>query len=201
MKQKSIIWSESKDLVDLCKFTNQWLRGERTDHITQSSPPDEETDAIKDDLIWLNEHCFFTDFSQPATPLKNGCAQRASVSGFCSEIIAKKIATLCISSDLIVFAFPPVCFGGYFIPITIENYRPFTWIGTNDENNVTAYSNLLGEESLKAITDAWYVIIIDPVWGREKYIWSELKHAIEYGTGPYCVCPSPLLQLDVDFIW
>ena len=200
MKNGLLPWSEAKNIADLCRFTVQWLCGLRKVHITQSCPPDNETELIKGYLIWLNEHQLFTDNSQPALALNNGNAQRASVSGFCSEIVAKKVASLSISSDLVVFTFPPKSYGGYFIPITIEDYHPFTWNGVNDENNVGSYYELIGEQVYQAMQESWYVIVIDPLWGREKYMWDKLKSVIEDGPFPFDVTPSPALKVEADFV-
>src|SRR3712207_2297330 len=98
----------------------QWLLGRVEGNPFQPAPPDEETLRIRAPLIRLNRAGFCTDFSQPAVKPNEGFAQRACVSGFCSEALAKTIATLTLSTDLIVLASPPGPYVQCQIPITIE---------------------------------------------------------------------------------
>lgn len=194
-------WTETKSLADLCEYTVQWLSGKREEHVVHPSPPCEETGEILDYLKHLNSHGFFTINSQPGQELIDGNAQRACVSGHCVEKVAKKIASLSLSSDLIVFAYPPDCYGGYMMPVTIEGYHPFTWDGAYDENHLKCYTGEIGETALQELCRSWYLVIIDPVWGRKKCLWSKLMEVLEQETSVYSIAPSPSLGLDTDYVW
>jgi hypothetical protein len=48
---------------------------------------------------------------------------------------------------------------------------------------------------------AWYIIVIDPVWGRQRYLWQQVEKVIRQGAGPFDIRPSPTLALDIDFVY
>ena len=194
-------WSTARSLADLGELTALWLLGRVSTHPTQDTSPDEETTRIRGSLVRLNRRGFVTEFSQPGEKLKDGCAQRAAVSGFCSETVARRLAALTLCSDLIVLAYPPDGLRGYQIPITIDDYHPFTWCGSFDlECGLASFEGLDGE-ALESLRASWYVVLIDPRWGRERYLWREALRALGAGAGPFQSSPSPSLELDTDFVY
>jgi hypothetical protein len=202
MKTNSLAWSEAKSLADLGEMTARWLLGLVPTHPCQEGPPDLETNKIRRSLIRLNRSGWVTDFSQPAEPHHDGCAQRACVSGFCEEGLAKTIATLMLRTELIALPFPPSGGGGYQIPITIDDYHPFTWHGSFDPQYAfDSFTEILPHEALHALRGAWYIIVIDPVWGRQRYLWQQVEKVIRQGAGPFDIRPSPTLALDIDFVY
>lgn len=195
-------WKNTRSLLDLCELTAAWLLGKIPDHISQMGSPDAETNKIRKYLICFNHAGFMTDFSQPGEPLRDGNAQRACLSGYCDENLAKTVTSLTLFTDLIVHAFPPGAGGGYQIPITIGDYHPFTWHGSYDPGTeLPAYIGLLHREAITALQNAWYLIIIDPTWGRQRYLWMQVEKVMRHGTGPFDTRPSPDLSLGVDFIY
>jgi hypothetical protein len=91
---------------------------------------------------------------------------------------------------------------GYQIPITIDDYHPFTWHGLFDPQYVfDSFAGTLHHEALRALRRAWYIIVIDPVWGRRRYLWQQIEEVMRQGAAPFDIRPSPNLALDVDFVY
>jgi hypothetical protein len=152
------------------------------------------------ELAALNRAGFVTDFSQPGEPLEDGFSQRAAVSAYCNESVARRVAALTLSTDLIVIAFPPGADGGHYVPITIDNHRPCTWggrYGIEELRYLAESCPGLIEESGRL----WKIDVIDPQWGRERYLWNHLKAAVIAKT-PSSFCTSPADEtLGVDLVW
>lgn len=201
MKKEPMNWTKAKSLSDLSELTAQWLLGLVVDHPCHFGPPDDETKKITQTLVRMNRSGLMTDTSQPGKPFHDGNAQRACFSGFCEEVLAMAVASLTLSTDLIVLVFPPDSGGGYQIPITLEDYHPFTWHGSYDEQVVEPFGQALGIRGINALRMAWYVVVIDPVWGRQRYIWQQVEKVINEGAAPFDTRPYPDHNLDVDFYY
>lgn len=202
MKTNSLTWSKARSLADLGEMTARWLLGRVPNHPCQEGPPALETNKIRPSLVRLNRSGWVTDFSQPAEPYQDGCAQRACVSGFCEEGLARTIATLMLRTELLALAFPPNGGGGYQIPITIDDYHPFTWLGLFDPQYAfDPFAETLHHDARRALQRAWYIIVIDPVWGRQRYLWQQVEKVMRHGAAPFDIRPSPNLGLDDDFVY
>ncbi len=103
-----------------------------------------------------------------------GFAQRAAMMGYAREGLAKRIATLGLYTDLLVFIFPPDWEGGYHLPITIENFRPFTWCGSVGNEEIVFFAEHCSSSAVEELKAAWTVDVIDLQWGRKKYLWDHL---------------------------
>lgn len=77
-------WLAATTLDDLARLNGQWLRGGRCSSFSQGAGPDEEASELVEVLAEINRLGLITDFSQPGE-FDGKWAQRASVSGFCSE--------------------------------------------------------------------------------------------------------------------
>ena len=205
----SEVWMKAKNLHDLGELTVQWLKGKLNSHFLQSAEPDLETSKIADHLIQINQLGLVTGFSQPAELLKNGSGQRACVAGFSDETIAKKLATLNLYTDLIVFVFEPGWLFskkpyGYQVPITVEEYHPYTWCGSVSGDEMDEFEGLLGDEALISIAESWHIIAVDTNWGRKSYLWDNLVKTLSGSmdsTNKYSANPYPGHGLDVDFVY
>ena len=182
-------------------MTARWLLGAVRKHPSYPALPDPETRRIIKPLVRLNRSGFITDFSQPAEPLQAGSAQRAAVSGFCPEPVALRLAAVTLLADLLVLVYPPNQGGGYQIPITLEDYRPFTWCGSFDPGEHIGELRGLSRKAREALRRSWYAVAIDPKWGRKGHLWRHLLRAIQKGTLPYDIAPAPGLGLDTDFVF
>lgn len=205
------VWSRAKSLQDLGELTVQWLEGKLKWHFSQFAEPDAETSEISGHLLQINRLGLLTEFSQPAEILNDGSGQRACISGFSDEATAKKLATLNLHTDLLVFIFEPGSLFsqkpyGYQIPVTVEEYHPFTWCGSVSGYEMESFEELglLGTDALTSIAESWYVIAIDTKWGRKSYLWDNLVKTLSDNmdsNNKYSAKPYPEHGLDVDFVY
>ena len=132
--------------------------------------------------------------------------QRASVEGYAREGVARRLGALGLCTELLVFLFPPGDYlWGYQVPITVEEFHPFTWLG-NTLGNLEIEAQAEEGYSLEALQNlmrAWKVAIIDLQWGRESYLWEHISAVMENRTSEvrFSVGPSPNLGLDTDLVF
>ena len=181
MTNSALSWGTAKSLKDLGELTARWLDGAEIEHpVYAGGGPDPETLPLIPDLVELNRSVFVTDCSQPGQPMTNGSGQRAVVEGFCREDVARQVAALGLWTDLIVLAFPPGFKVARSIPITIDNYQPYTWGGRHDSGEFESYRRACGAEAVEELRSSWMVHVIDPQWGRDRYLW---EHRADVVTG------------------
>lgn len=188
-------WSEAKSLEDLGEVTARWLQGEGFEHPLYGGGPDEETAEILADLVLLNRRGLVTTFSQPAEPIDNtGFGQRAAVEGYASEELARRIATVTLHTDLLVFLYRPGWEGGYQVPITLSEHHPYSWCGAvwGDEELIH-WMKVCFEEGMLTLCGAWTVVAIDLKWGRKRRLWRELRRVTNpRGRGSaFSISPHP----------
>ena len=113
----------------------------------------------------------------------------------------KRIAALALWTDLIVFAFPPGCGGGHYVPITIDEYRPFTWAGRHEPEAFEPYQESCGADAVEELRASWIIDVLDPQWGRPRYLWDHLHQVVvEKIQSPFDVAPADE-SLGTDFVW
>ena len=179
MTDFALSWESAKTLKDLGELTARWLEGAEIEHPGYAGGgPDPETSPLLPDLVELNRSAFVTDCSQPGQPIIDGSGQRAFVAGFCGKDVARQVAALGLWTDLIVIAFPPGFEEGRYIPITIDDYRPYTWGGRHDSDEFEHYTRACGAEAVEELRRSWTVHVIDPQWGRDRYLWEHMADAI-----------------------
>lgn len=179
-------WARAGSIEDLTALTIEWLEGVRGGHPMQGDgePADAETAEISDDLIFLNQSGFLTTFSQPGMTIEDGSGQRAAVGGVCSKELAWTIAAVGLETDLLPFPYPPEWAGGYMVPITTFEFHPCTWCGgAYDEEWIKSnFGDGCSPEGIAAIRSSWSVAVIDPIWGRKRHLWNELRRVISTET-------------------
>ena len=175
----ALSWETAKSLKDLGELTARWLEGADIEHpCYHGGGPDPETSPLVPDLVELNRSAFVTECSQPGQPMTNGSGQRAFVEGFCREDVARQVAALGLWTDLIVIAFPPEFEEERPIPVTIDNYRPNTWGGRHSSEVFKPYTQACGAEAVEELRSSWTVHVIDPQWGRDRYLWEYLADVV-----------------------
>jgi hypothetical protein len=175
------LWKNAKTLSEIGELTARWIEGTLPFHPCYGENPDEETDSIQKHLINFNRNGLVTTFSQPAESLnEEGYAQRAALEGFTEEDTAKKIAALGLYTDLLVFVYPPEVKWGYQIPISLQEFRPFTWVGPRweFEEGLGCFTEYCSEEAMKSLKASWQVVVIDLQWGREDHLWQLVNTAL-----------------------
>ena len=174
-------WKEARTLEGLGELTARWCEGTLRYMPGDDDEPYEEKGPIREVLASINRSGFVTTTSQPGEPMDDGSAQRAAVEGYAREDTAKRMAALGLWTDLLVFAFPPGDYAwGYQVPITVEEYRPFTWLGSLQGHvEIESYVEDYSREALSEVARAWKVTIVDPQWGRGPYLWDNVLSTLE----------------------
>jgi hypothetical protein len=199
-------WRRAQTLQELGELTARWLEGDLKYNPFDSDEPYQETQHLIPTLAEFNRKGFVTTFSQPGIPLVEGSGQRAAVDGFCEETVALRLAALTLFTDLLVLALPPGVDRGCQIPVTVDEYHPFTWVGVPPWQEVWSedggYTDVYSDEAMQAIRAAWYVLIIDPCWGRDDLLWEHVKSVLNSPEtlSSFSAEPSPQHGLDVGFV-
>jgi len=196
-------WLDAKTLDDIGELTAQYIEGGLSFHPLHGNGIDEETIRIKDRLTFFNRNGFVTTQSQPAVPLsEDGHAQRACVEGWASIELAKQLATLGLHTDLLVFVCPAFEDYGCRIPVTLEEFRPYTWFGFNNgAANLEEIEEKFSEGAKWMFCLTWVVTIIDLQWGREYYLWDNVYECLARPLDkPFSVVPW-CEELGTDFVY
>ena len=175
-------WGQAITLEELGELTARWIEGTLGYNPGYGGDPDPETGPIAEALASFNRRGYMTTFSQPGEPLDDeGCAQRASVEGYATEATARRLGTLALRTDLLLFIYAPGNYeAGYQVPVTIQEFRPFTWTGAyHGQFALEHYAEDLSPEAVAELAEAWTVSIIDPSWGREGYLWDHVSAVLE----------------------
>lgn len=200
-------WGRAASLEDVGELTARWLEGGLDHHPLQfGGGPDSETGPLRETLAAANRRGFVTECSQPGVPTDGaGSAQRAAVQGRARETLARRIGALGLRTDLLVFVFPAGDYRhGYQVPITVEEFRPFSWMGGYfGHEEIEPYAEDCASEAMADLAAAWAVKVIDPRWGREAYLWEHLSAVLD-GRDPggrFSVEPAPHLGLGDDLVF
>lgn len=198
-------WRGAKGLSDICELMAQWIEGKISyqpgygdDEVA------EETIPLTEILANFNRKGFVTLNSQPGEQIEEGSGQRAEVSGFASEEVAKRLYKLMLDSGLLVFIYPPFVESGYHIPITIWDFHPCTWSGSScGGEHLRFIMEATSREAIAELAETWEVIIIDPQWGRNDLLWERVTEALdsETNSSPYQTTPHLSLELEYDFYY
>jgi hypothetical protein len=187
------LWREGTTFKDLCNLTKQYIEGQI--HFIPAyygTEVDDETKEIAHYLSALNENGFMTRNSQPGR-LETQYKQRACVDGFALQETALRIAKVGLISDLFVAVYRPGKNTDCMLPVTVEDFAPFTWAGSSNFEELESFTEFCSQKAMVALSSAWYVSVIDLVWGRKNHLWDTL--AIELC---YSVKSHPNLGLDSD---
>lgn len=178
------LWQYARTLADLGTLTADWLEGGNS-FLPAYLPgqdgkirPADETASLISHLVRANRNGFVTTSSQPGVALADGCGQRASVNGFCTEDTAERIQDACLGTDLIAIATPPAWENPTRIAVSIRDAKPCTWAGA--VASVVDIGVYYGEDCPRAVASlflAWQVTILDPAWGRAGLLWERLDAA------------------------
>lgn len=115
---------------------------------------------------------YLTEFSQPGVP----GSPRASVAGFCERSQGECLASLSLSSDLVVVSEYPGVEATYEVPITQDQGRTFTILAGRP---ILDPSCGFHPQTLSALSNCLYVSIVDPCWGRNDLLWTSVIAALK----------------------
>ncbi len=199
-KDGEALWQEAKTFTDMCELTAQYLNGGISFSPHYGGPPEPETADIAPFLTAFNRAGFMTAQSQPGETDKD-YKQRAWVEGYALRSTAKVLGKLGLYTDLVVFTYASGYDGGHQIPITISESRPFTWAGSYFSEGLESFEEVCSIEAYTELLGACYVVVIDPVWGRNDYIWPLIATELDgFGDSRYSPDPHPDLALGTDFL-
>jgi hypothetical protein len=176
-------WENLPSFEALCAVNARYLIGEVKwcpGYLGEGVDP--ETKPLIPYLVALNQAGFLTSCSQPGE-LRAGYRQRAFVDGYATVEVVSRCLELELFTDLIVTAVPHNQTGGYLFPVTVDLFRPFTHTGHHDGRRLSAhkvYDSHMTPEGRAELDPLYYLTVIDPVWGREEYLWERLTQQLCY---------------------
>lgn len=165
------------DLATLGEFTAQWLEGAGWSPWNGDGPPDSETAPLVPYLAAMNRLGYATDFSQPGE-LDDAGAQRAAVTGYCDHAQAECLASLSLSSDLVVIAQYPGVDAEYELAITRDGEHTHTRLGGHNCYCVEEPWPGAHPHTAALLSDCYYVAVCDPQWGRDELLWPSVVAAL-----------------------
>jgi Domain of unknown function (DUF6919) len=199
-------WRDARTLADLGELTARWVEGKIPGHpCNGNAPTDPETHEIAAYLARCNRAGLVTTFSQPGRGHDaQGCAQRAALEALTTEAVARRIGALTLYTSLVVFLWPPGVSGGCQVPITVDEFHPFAWLGaSSDDDDSEWLASGISASAERALCRAWRVQVIDPVWGRKRYLWREVLSVLsghDNDVDRFHIKPAESLELDTDLM-
>jgi hypothetical protein len=171
-------WRHARSISDLGELGARWLGGDlRWSPRYQAATSDEETVPLIPMLAEINRLGFWTTMTQPGL-FSGSLAQRAYISGYCTEATANAIQGGLLASDLLAVALPATIAGdsSLQVPITRDGMSESTWGGAFEA--VDEWRDDLGDDVVAVIKRAWAVGITDLTWGRQDVLWPALLGAL-----------------------
>ena len=204
-------WISAQTFQDVCELTAWWVeRGGYMPGYCANEEVDDETKPIVADLARLNRAGFLTTCSQPGVE-QGDYARRAFVEGIALEPTARTLSRLTLCTDLLVLAAPPECEVHSQIPVTREEQDdvvyPFSWCGALGPWDQQGFIEACCPTAAADVQRTWAVQVIDPQWGRERYLWENVLPALRPEGIPSLLWrrlserPHPDLALDHDFAY
>jgi len=191
-------WEQARTLTELGELTARWLEGDIASQpgYRPNCGPARETTELIPTLAKLNRAGYVTRLgSQPGLPPTEGYdgrlwSQRAAVSGFADDATTARILTAVDGTGLRLIGHDTPLRrrlwprwrrpGNTAVDVTTAGGRV-----TNDSGARMSLGDLescfaeLGQEGFAAVRDAIQVTVIDPVWGRDEYLWSVLSAVVD----------------------
>lgn len=160
-------WRKAASLEEIGALVIRWLDGQDRVLPWHMGPPDPETAEIREPLRALNLRGLVTTNSQPGVPLgADGWEQRAWVHLLASPASAWSLAVRAENAGLIVLCEGIRPLPHERVPITL---RPDRRVNTSTDG---AWEELFLPGRARAVArNAWEVTLIDPVWGRQDFLW------------------------------
>lgn len=173
-------WDGARTLPDVGAAVVRWLRAPADAPPIYGDGPDPETLLITDQLVTVNQLGLVTHFSQPGLTSSDGDLQRATVSGFCPERLAHQVFEACALTDLVVLRYYPGWVDDVWVPISRLRMpwgeQQMTW-ARGPIDPADAFEGC-PEPALVELRRAWQIVVIDPVWGRNDFLWTTLIDAL-----------------------
>ena len=103
-------------------------------------------------------------------------AQRAMVTGYCTEATLDALLAACLSTDLMVLGLPPGLTLGARVCVSRQGQTESMWTGYF-QHPLEAFPG--GPARRRAeLEKLWCVDVLDPVWGRNDLLWPTVVGAL-----------------------
>lgn len=188
-------WAEPTSLTGLADRTVRWLVGDLHETPGHMGPPDEETDAIRDDLIAINRAGFVTTGSQPGldpTPAWDGepWEQRAFLEGYTTPEKAAAVQRAALDAGL-VCRVEPVADMPLERPWNRDR-TPADAVTLHGDHVNTAVPGRwyrqthdmgwgrpwISRDADGALHDSHHVVVVDSHWGERQVLWATVRGAL-----------------------
>lgn len=181
-------WHGARTLGDLGELAALWLEGEIASMPGTFGRPDSETTPLVPVLAAVNRSGFYTWQSQPGVLRnKNGCPQRADISGFASGETFARLMAAVAGADLVVAAARGLeeDWGMLLVITPGAPGEEDTKDGGSQSREAleASYIPPCHPDAVRALRDAWQITLIDPVWGRNDQLWPLLEKFAGRGRG------------------
>jgi len=172
-------WRAATRYEELCSLGAAFLAGDHA-HFPGwgAKDTDEETDDLSDLLAACCRAGFLTVASQPGAPEEPGAdgrpeRRRAFVTGFAMGPTAEALLGLGDQGLLAAHALTED------LPLGLRGDEVFLALGPGArEAELELFAHDLGPAGLQALSDARWVCVVDPAWGRDDHLWPALAAAI-----------------------
>jgi hypothetical protein len=176
-------WRSARSFAALCELMARFVRGDLAWCPGHDAALHADSRAHVSTLVAFNKAGLLTTASQGAarTDLVDDgglSGQRAFVSGFCEERTAQRFKRLAVASDLLVLMFPPHLRGGVWVPVTVAGSQPYAAVGFDGGDERSWFAESCHQAAAHAVAHAWFVTVVDPVWGRDAHLWADVSRAL-----------------------
>ena len=76
-------------------------------------------------------------------------------------------------------------------PVTVEYFRPYIWTGDSEVHAETGlyeamagYDYVCSDSAMRVLRQTCFVSVIDPCWGRTRYLWDTLAQEFCFALEP-----------------
>lgn len=191
VQQSKELWGKAETFEELCELMACFIEGKiKFCPGWGGETVDSETKPLVPYLAAFNRAGLMTTTSQPGLYEEEGYKQRAFLDGETFKDIALRIAKLSLCTDLHISIFKygvensrTLTSSGYRIPVTIDDFKPYTFAGHYTYGyyveNLAFFSEVCHRKAMQELKQAWHVTIIDMTWGRND-LWDVLAQEFCY---------------------
>lgn len=170
-------WNSVTNYPELARTMVRFLKGELDRSPIHTAPLDPESSSITADLVALTRHGLITHGSQPGLITKD-LQQRACVDLLvCDEMVAAELVVALGHTELVVLVALPGVELRQDLPMTRWDGRFVTWAGRIGEGERPFWYCHLNHEVCPTVASMCFVQVLDPQWGRDRYLWDCLLQA------------------------
>ena len=178
-------WLDVTSFADLSHTMVRFLEGELLSSPNHYWGLDPESSPIVADLVALTRRGLVTHGSQPALSTPES-RQRACVDLLTADAdTALRLVVALGHTELVVLAAPDELTIMQDLPMTWWANKFTTWAGRLGGGERAFWHAACGPAAYYALAKMCFVQVLDPQWGRERYLWEQLSSAVDALDLPY----------------